>query len=573
MLPPNLDIASSDSSGLSPLYGQSPSLFFGSETGSSVHSTGQFGISLRKFLVRDPTGTHSIFAGLDAAPLPSSEHIAVYLERYFQVIQLEYPFLAESVIKQLISILSSVSSSPKSAQLPAGYTWEDVRFQVFLVLALGSAVRRTSPISPSSSSERLFYTALRDLDSVNFSDNLVGLQNALLLGVAALYIDDCTSTALIDIWVLNAIIASACFDAELHLHPNSQVAISEAQMGLRQRVFWSAYNFDKIVGKTLRRPFMLSDEDIVVSPLDVSDLQDGNTESIAFSTIATLFISKLVKMISNVRSTLHSYHRSAIREELSEWQLAALRELHDLRAEAQEALSQFTNRPELANHLTFIDSLIDIKTHEAIQFLFRPFDSISYPEFLSRRGAAPQQLVKSAAEALRLLIALAKKGHLTYSWVTSQTAFEAGLVMVYALCRDTPAWSSQQGTFQKEFLNTSIVLLSEFGKKYTSAQGKCQSLMSWRDQLSSVLDKPATDYQTFEVTERISREVLSDLAPSFSETRPPFSPKTPQSAGVGGVQGFEVEQNWEAGFNWEEALANMTGTETGLGFWGEVGQI
>ncbi|RPA75722.1 hypothetical protein BJ508DRAFT_229950 [Ascobolus immersus RN42] len=477
-------------------------------------------MSLPRFLIRDPGSSPRLPLALG---LPEYDEAVQLINRYFDTVHIQYPFLDKGVFHSSHDILKAMSISPEfAAQLPHGSTVHDVRFQIFLVLSLASVSSREVLHPLDTTPERYFASAIQELDFVELSGSLIGLQNALLLGVTALHLDDCISHSVLDIWVLNSLIASICFDLDLHLHPNSQAPISESQFGFRQRLFWSAYALDKIIGKTLSRPFLIADEDVVVSAIDESDLQEtGLRERGQIGVIGCLHFFKTVRIQSSIRTTYHNYHRNDIRDELEDWQLSTLRELTELRDEANAALANLAvPDPETGRHILFVQQTVELNSQSTIQFLFRPVACISYPEFLTTAPLEMQtanQLSQLVVDTIRLLVDMRKTKSLPQTWVTTQLVFRSGLIILYLFYSlDTSAsFSSQQSTALTECLTASIALLTEFAVKFISARGKKMSLIEWRDGLFA-----PENVGTQEGREQVRKMILADLAPSFAESRP-----------------------------------------------------
>lgn len=147
---------------------------------------------------------------------------------------------------------------------------------IYIILAISSTLGCAKSQHESrciAFSEILFREGISHLStSLPFPDDLAGLQATLLILQYAEINPKCAN-----IWILNGSAMRSCLELGLHREPVRAIALDDAMVDLRRRVFWTAYCLDRTVSPALQRP--LSIPDSVINARVPTDLASGPDEA------------------------------------------------------------------------------------------------------------------------------------------------------------------------------------------------------------------------------------------------------------------------------------------------------
>ncbi|KIW38128.1 uncharacterized protein PV06_10088 [Exophiala oligosperma] len=192
------------------------------------------------------------------APLPDQIFGGLLADAYFAHVHPQYPFLHRPTFDFWESSVHGASASNTSPDTTHAYF-------VYMVYAVGALV---SPALSPSSAESLYATGELYFEKVV---GLEGLESIQAILCCAMY--SMRSSSGVSIWTLSGLALRQC--TELGLHRKIPWAASGRDVlatQIQRRVFWVAYNLDRIAAVSTGRPFGIAEDDIDVElPEDVND--------------------------------------------------------------------------------------------------------------------------------------------------------------------------------------------------------------------------------------------------------------------------------------------------------------
>lgn len=202
------------------------------------------------------------------ASLPEPVFGSLLVDAYFTHVHPQYPFLHRPTFVYW--------ESQVQAALRQGHTPDPGQyFFVFMVNAIGALI---TPVLSPSSAESLYASAESLLDQILVSESLESIQALLCCAMYSM-----RATTGVSVWTLSGIALRQCTDLGLHrktARASTSASVLETQ--LRRRVFWVAYNLDRIAAISTGRPFGISEEDIDAEyPEDLNDEEITETHLLA----------------------------------------------------------------------------------------------------------------------------------------------------------------------------------------------------------------------------------------------------------------------------------------------------
>lgn len=177
-------------------------------------------------------------------PLPSREMAAQLCDAYFSAINLQYPVLHRQTFDGMLE-----RAYDQDCVDPV------VKFQVFMVLAIGSAVL-SGRIRARIPAESYCLSALQYLDELNLENSLQGVQCLLLLLILTIH----SPFVRVNVWYLNYHCIAALLDLGLQRNISAGAGISLLEQEMRARIFWVIYTFDRVIATMMGRPIGIRDE-------------------------------------------------------------------------------------------------------------------------------------------------------------------------------------------------------------------------------------------------------------------------------------------------------------------------
>jgi len=414
---------------------------------------------------------HAPVVDAEPAPLPTMEECRLFSKTYFECVHMQYPFLHQPTFDACLRAVCRARDHGDVGGLPQGFSAPVARFQASLVLSIGAHIVSTQR-GRNFNSEGYYAAALRLAGDVSFTGSLQGAQNALLLAMRSLFATGCRN-----LWYLNAVIMATCID--LGLQRRFEM-VDQNKAALKRRVFWCAYSLDRNLAIALGRPFSLREESIDVDlPQDTDSDEEllnlshpsGIPQSIGTSRGApfscSVFMFKIMKIISSIKSTMYRVSPSAATWDIGEWQIKTYQQLLDLQDQARSSLTLMRRGSGLPSQVAG-SQLVELKLHEAIQLLFRPS-----PIFVHPTPFALDKCFHSAVETVRIYYKPKRyndPSHHPYTRLTENSIFLAGITMLYShrTCREVREKAGNE--FLAEEIRCCSQLLADLAQLWPTAQ-------------------------------------------------------------------------------------------------------
>jgi hypothetical protein len=177
-------------------------------------------------------------------PLPPRGMATQLCNAYFSAINLQHPILHQHTFNNMLN-----QAYEQDTQDPV------ISFQVFMVLAIGSAVV-SGRIRARIPAESYCLSALQYLDELNLENSLQGVQCLLLLLVFTIH----NPFVRLNVWYLNYHCIAALLDLGLQRNISVGAEISLLEQEMRARIFWVIYSFDRVIATMMGRPIGIRDE-------------------------------------------------------------------------------------------------------------------------------------------------------------------------------------------------------------------------------------------------------------------------------------------------------------------------
>ncbi|OBS17716.1 hypothetical protein FPOA_09448 [Fusarium poae] len=347
-------------------------------------------------------------------PLPQKDMAAQLCDAYFSAINLQHPILHRPTFDTMLEQVYEQDN-----QDPV------VRFQTFMVLAIGSAVL-SGRIRARIPAESYCLSALQHLDDLNLENSLQGTQCLLLLLVFTMH----SPSVRLNVWYLNYHCIAALLDLGLQRNISAGAGISLLEQEMRARIFWVIYTFDRVIATMMGRPIGIRDEGCELRmPIGLSDEQlttpyQQTTETSSEMAFA-IHLFKAAKLNSEIKYIAQSIVRDSPRYayprvvDINDWQTTMLHQLD-----------------EWASHIPiqhdpsamYLRTTCQIRYHGLRMLLLRPSPGIPKPT-----NEALVQCHKSARESIQLFDQLYKKDLLVHSWTTFHGLVLSTITLLYCI--------------------------------------------------------------------------------------------------------------------------------------------
>ncbi|KAI0151407.1 fungal-specific transcription factor domain-containing protein [Pestalotiopsis sp. NC0098] len=169
------------------------------------------------------------------------------------------PFLdAKQLMEQYEEVLEQHEGrSPTDTPCSSALSY----FNVCLGVAIGAMLTSQSP-STSSLIVKLHQEAIKQLASIQLKDESNLVSCILILTLFSMYSPSGGSS-----WHLAGLAMRKCVSQGWHRQPDGNTQLTEDDLVVRKRLFWSAYMIDRSLSLVMDRPFTMQDRDITVPAL------------------------------------------------------------------------------------------------------------------------------------------------------------------------------------------------------------------------------------------------------------------------------------------------------------------
>lgn len=302
---------------------------------------------------------------LKAAP-PDDATGSHILDSYFQNMHLRLPFLDRAGILNLHAKRHELPGNTPEAQFG--------RFKLFMVYAIGSAIRQTTD-SDNTTSPNDFLLAALDFDSsLRESISIASIEAMLLL---VLY--NLRSTSNSSVWYMIGLAMRTCLDLGLHRETSYQ-RLPAHETELRRRLFWSVYIIERYTAWSLGRPFSVAEEEIDAAP--PANIDDSITTD-----------SVIEKILHNRPAGRERTHKGTLGRFIASIQLQRIvsrihtriyRVDRPISALTSEIAPLMTSLREFKDTLTALDvdegDFLHMHWNNSIRILLQPFLSFLHPQ-------------------------------------------------------------------------------------------------------------------------------------------------------------------------------------------------
>ncbi|KAF5021292.1 hypothetical protein F66182_6690 [Fusarium sp. NRRL 66182] len=384
-------------------------------------------------------------------PLPPRDLATQLCDAYFDAVNAQYPILHRQTFNNMLD-----RAYEQDDQDPV------VSFQVFMVLAIGSAVL-CGRIRARIPAESYCLSALQYLDELNLENSLQGVQSLLLLLIFTIH----SPFVRLNVWYLNYHCLAALLDLGLQRNIGTRSGISLLEQEMRTRIFWVIYSFDRVIATMMGRPIGMRDEACELRmPIGLSDEQlthaDQQATQVSDEMVYAMHLFRAAKLNSEIKYMANSIVRDSPRYaypqvvDIHIWQRAMLQQI-------DEWASQI---PGLDNPSDFyLRATCQLRYHGLRMLLLRPSPAIPKPSH-----EALVQCHQSARESIQLFNQLYKKNLLVHSWTTFHGIVLSTITLMYCIKVVPDIARSTDADSLMADLSISLSVLSATGEHWSGAK-------------------------------------------------------------------------------------------------------
>ncbi|RFN44846.1 hypothetical protein FIE12Z_10947 [Fusarium flagelliforme] len=384
-------------------------------------------------------------------PLPSREMATQLCDAYFSAINLQYPILHRQTFDGMLE-----RAYDQEVQDPV------VKFQVFMVLAIGSAVL-SGRIRARIPAESYCLSALQYLDELNLENSLQGVQCLLLLLIFTIH----SPFVRVNVWYLNYHCIAALLDLGLQRNISAGAGISLLEQEMRARIFWVIYTFDRVIATMMGRPIGIRDEGCELRmPIGLSDEQLATpyqqTAEPSREMLFAIHLFKAAKLNSEIKYIAQSIVRDSPR-----YAYPRVIDINDWQATMLNSLDEWSTHIPLQNDAStlYLQIICKIRYHNLRMLLLRPSPAIPKPT-----TEALVQCHKSARESIQLFDQLYKKNLLVHSWTTFHGLVLSTITLLYCIKVVPEIARGTEVDVLMADLSISLSVLSATGEHWSGAK-------------------------------------------------------------------------------------------------------
>jgi Fungal specific transcription factor domain len=404
-------------------------------------------------------------AAATEASLPPRHAANHLVDVYFQYRTPHLPIIERSQVEKAVeSAYAAMNNNKTSDRMPE----KDI-FTTYMVLAIAlcNVPNPAGGTSRPLQSEGCFRSAIGWIEKIiTYSKSATETLRAVLL--LAQFVSMCPWRG--SLWHLTGIALRLCVDMGLHWETDEQALSQEPEMIYDRRRLWhSAYQFDRVLGITLGRPFGIMDENVRVplpNPWAVSR-RPFSPESNDFDTHhqrAHNHLFSLAKLESEIK---HVQHSQSCPPKVAYPKPNYVLWLQDIQPRLQEWCSTVPN-PDKAHPSSIFASQAywDGIYNNAILLLHRPSSSMQQ---------LPSEALSICYDASCKLIAsikiLQREGRLDVLWKAVHDLFMAGLTVIYCVWQSSSVRSQHPVSEIIATLQSCASLLSAMSENFSGAIG------------------------------------------------------------------------------------------------------
>jgi hypothetical protein len=487
------------------------------------------------------------------ASLPP-RHAADYLvDVYFQYQTPHLPIVERSRVEEAIE---SAYQTMNGDEVPGRGVERDL-FICFMILAIALCDVSNSSGGRPSQSEGCFRSAIGWYEkvAVNSKSDMETLRNILLL---AQFIALCPSSG--SLWHLTGTALRLCIDMGLHWETDDQaVNMSAAMLYDRRRLWYSTYQFDRILCITLGRPFGIIDESIRVplpnpwainhgTPASEFDIHSQRAHNHLF------LLSRLESEIKHVQhSQLWATKIAYPRANYPVW-------VQDIQPRLEEWYATIppTNRAHPSS-IFANQAYWDYIYNNALLLLYRPNGSSTTGSHMT----SPDATILAFAASCQLIASiktLQREGHVDMLWKTAHHLFMAGLGVIYSLWQSKDVRDKTPRGSSVSALQSCASTLSALAESFPGVAG-CRDAF---DTLSSatlnwLVNDNAGEPPPHDGHHQEFRKQAEDLLQQLQPTRPGYGGSAMNMSDMLTTDGFLFSEMLSSAAQWPESQNDRLG--------------
>lgn len=356
--------------------------------------------------------------------LPPRRAAAQIIDAYFEYRTPHYPIVDRTEVGMAIE---QAYGRARSTLVHDGEMDQSL-FICFMVFGIGLCGMLNAAGERPPESEGCFNSALQYLDTVlSYSkSDLDTLRTILLL---AQYISLMPSRG--SLWRLTGHALRVAIDIGLHWETDAILGLDPTLLNRRRRLFWAAYQFDRLLAITLGRPFGVVDPSTSVGfPNPYEERHPIAAADVHFQKIAN-HVAALAKLESEIKHVLyHQLRENSIaypRPNYSIWLQSIQPRLQEWQATVPAPTSSSPRS------IYSCDSWWSAVYNNALLLLHRPNPLVPQPSVESLRIC-----FESSTRLIRDVKALQREHRIDILWVWTHRLFIAGLTLMYSI------WNSEE---------------------------------------------------------------------------------------------------------------------------------
>lgn len=318
------------------------------------------------------------------------------------------------------------------------------RFNVCLAVATGALLSSRSP-SNSLLIMRLHDESIRQLTLIDTKEEANLVSCILSLTLFALYSPGGGSS-----WHLVGLALRKCISQGWHRHQESTGQLTESDLVLRKRLFWSAYMIDRSLSLVMGRPFSIHDRDISVTVLKPHEATSLHCHLITQARLATDI------QVNSRPALLHDYSNICF------WR-------------------QWTGDQDSESNVksTVLDHLLQLECRMLAKITSMPPDH----QNLRRSSAAvmrevDRETIEACTRYVDRIYERFQDNNFVGSFIEAYDLFTASLTVVHLERRDVTLNTQQQLASMMDVINKSSTLLTVVAERFSMFRGFQRVLLS-----------------------------------------------------------------------------------------------
>lgn len=378
-------------------------------------------------------------------PVLSKDVASKFIEAFFRHNHRSYPFINQAAFLTRFGEMQFLSN----------FVTDYNDFEIFMVMAIGCTTLSRAGLMEKEDNYSKYFSAksMRFLSQEHHVSPIDSIKMMMLLCLYSFF-----EPRGIHSWNLFGLVSRAAISLGLNRGTNADTKDNE----MRNRLFWSIYNMDRLLSTSFGRPLSL-DEDNIDVPLPTKQAEE--TE---FSFRTMLSIIKLRKIEGTIIKKLYSPKAKTI------YGPEVIRQVHE---ELDEWIKLSPNTSENLRFLSFhgSHSWFLARYFHCLMLLYRPSYLVTDPD-VTQLDKLSEYCLKTLSYTYKLF----KANLLPLNWITLYRFLTLCSATLYCLCN----WSIDFSESKQE-IYLSVEILNAFSENWIFAS-KCSKV--FQDIVDNILE-------------------------------------------------------------------------------------